>query len=315
MTLPIRKRPELRDSGRSRTLRKVRAAGAALGLRMPHLQDQTRPTRRRGGRHIDRERDSVLIYRFPGKIEAATLRLGRRRITLWENHGSCEGDREPRVILDSTAKMAGRFANEVWNQPTQRGCWAALAPLGRPIGREMPVFRRIRPGRRQCIKISGVAGVQAPAFVERPGLVAESQGRRIVSPEFRLRPSLSAARLGRLGRLAHVSPEFRLRPSLSERHRHGQPVGGGRVAGVQAPAFVERTRTTAAAASRACVAGVQAPAFVERRHERVDCDVERPPIGVLHDAPRFSTLDGSARTATAMRRKEHANIDPSTGRR
>ena len=28
---------------------------------------------------IDRERDSVLIYRFPGRIEDATLRLGRRR--------------------------------------------------------------------------------------------------------------------------------------------------------------------------------------------------------------------------------------------
>ena len=26
---------------------------------------------------IDRERDSVLVYRFPGGIEAATLRLGR----------------------------------------------------------------------------------------------------------------------------------------------------------------------------------------------------------------------------------------------
>lgn len=28
---------------------------------------------------IDRERDSVLIYRLPGRIEDATLRLGRRR--------------------------------------------------------------------------------------------------------------------------------------------------------------------------------------------------------------------------------------------
>ena len=28
---------------------------------------------------IDRDRDSVLIYRFPGGIEAATLRLGRRQ--------------------------------------------------------------------------------------------------------------------------------------------------------------------------------------------------------------------------------------------
>ena len=28
---------------------------------------------------IDRNRDSVLVYRFPGGIEAATIRLGRRR--------------------------------------------------------------------------------------------------------------------------------------------------------------------------------------------------------------------------------------------
>ena len=28
---------------------------------------------------IDRERDSVLVYRFTGGIEAATLRLGRRQ--------------------------------------------------------------------------------------------------------------------------------------------------------------------------------------------------------------------------------------------
>lgn len=28
---------------------------------------------------IDRDRDSVLVYRFPGGIEAATLRLGRRQ--------------------------------------------------------------------------------------------------------------------------------------------------------------------------------------------------------------------------------------------
>ena len=29
---------------------------------------------------IDRDRDSVLVYRFPGRIEAATLRLGRCQI-------------------------------------------------------------------------------------------------------------------------------------------------------------------------------------------------------------------------------------------
>ena len=115
---------------------------------------------------------------------------------------------------------------------------------------------------------SGVAGVYAPAFVERYG-IAFNPGPHCdpVSPEFMLRPSLSAggrargrenrfrgvagvyapafverttSRCASASRLA-VSPEFMLRPSLSGsggartgRHR----VGG--VAGVYAPAFVER---------------------------------------------------------------------------
>ena len=65
---------------------------------------------------------------------------------------------------------------------------------------------------------SGVAGVQTPAFVERP-----ASGDSIVpspdavSPEFRLRPSLSVAQaqVDRARTSMEVSPEFRLRPSLS----------------------------------------------------------------------------------------------------
>ena len=62
-----------------------------------------------------------------------------------------------------------------------------------------------------------------------------------------------------------VSPEFRLRPSLSGVGVVSVLLDGGRVAGVQTPAFVERRpRTTSSVGSTCGVAGVQTPAFVER---------------------------------------------------
>ena len=62
-----------------------------------------------------------------------------------------------------------------------------------------------------------------------------------------------------------VSPEFRLRPSLSDQDPGYRMETRVRVAGVQTPAFVERSCTFARAAlSTVCVAGVQTPAFVER---------------------------------------------------
>ena len=62
-----------------------------------------------------------------------------------------------------------------------------------------------------------------------------------MSPEFRLRPSLSAdLRMRGEADGVGVSPEFRLRPSLS----------------VEIDAYTDR--------QVACVAGVQTPAFVER---------------------------------------------------
>ena len=62
-----------------------------------------------------------------------------------------------------------------------------------------------------------------------------------VSPEFVLRPLLSE-RLGdhRLNRLQRVSPEFVLRPLLSGVRRSWQSRPRSRVAGVCAPAIVER---------------------------------------------------------------------------
>ena len=168
-------------------------------------------------------------------------------------------------------------------------------------------------------RTAGVAGVYAPAFVER---MADrhrgDHGLRRVSPEFMLRPSLSAGGDGRrrhyrggvspefmlrpsLSALAHavirstlvqrvagvyapafverhhragwqldaergkVSPEFMLRPSLSGQGEGVDDRRAGRVAGVYAPAFVERrTRTVHSCTGRSGVAGVYAPAFVER---------------------------------------------------
>ena len=112
---------------------------------------------------------------------------------------------------------------------------------------------------------TGVAGVQTPAFVERRILGSTVTVRIPVSPEFRLRPSLSEATRGRgacdAGRVAGVqTPAFVERmpvPKTIKTEEQG-------VAGVQTPAFVERRPAPRAAGSAACVAGVQTPAFVER---------------------------------------------------
>ena len=95
-------------------------------------------------------------------------------------------------------------------------------------------------------RMAGVAGVQTPAFVERspsrpfrgryPAGVAGVQ-----TPAFVERARAIAFRIAILG----VSPEFRLRPSLSEEceARLWKRIEEG-VAGVQTPAFVERWLTS-----------------------------------------------------------------------
>ena len=96
--------------------------------------------------------------------------------------------------------------------------------------------------------------------------------RSRVSPGWEPRPSLSGG--GRRGRgkpsrpvgadrlRNRVSPGWEPRPSLSANLT--EPEGPVRVAGVGAPAFVERRRIDDAEARIAGVAGVGAPAFVER---------------------------------------------------
>ena len=87
---------------------------------------------------------------------------------------------------------------------------------------------------------------------------------RRVSPGFVPRPSLSAARCRRPdgipSRVAGVcAPAF-----VERRSTPVEPPGCGRVAGVCAPAFVERSGSKRPESRSPGVAGVCAPAFVER---------------------------------------------------
>ena len=83
-----------------------------------------------------------------------------------------------------------------------------------------------------------------------------------------------------------MSPGFRLRPSLSELALGGDRHYETGVAGVQAPAFVERPRSwTFRCMIPSCVAGVQAPAFVERLPPRSSRARFRRVAGV--QAPAF----------------------------
>ena len=64
-----------------------------------------------------------------------------------------------------------------------------------------------------------------------------------VSPGFRPRPSLSVEDVAAHGARDRVSPGFRPRPSLSADGRNDDRGAREGVAGVQAPAFVERGRS------------------------------------------------------------------------
>ena len=145
----------------------------------------------------------------------------------------------------------------------------------RPRGRRPP--RRVSPGFTPRPSLSGpaargrawswrrVAGVHAPAFVERSGRGLHPPPGQ-VSPGFTPRPSLSALRMRtRPCWNPRVSPGFTPRPSLSGGGHPRRPDHHrGRVAGVHAPAFVERTTRVSTPPAPSCVAGVHAPAFVER---------------------------------------------------
>ena len=133
-------------------------------------------------------------------------------------------------------------------------------------GVDAPAFvERGRSGRRPPPCPTGVAGVDAPAFVER---TSRSGGRRPswrVSPGLTLRPSLSVVPDDVDPSAPHVSPGLTLRPSLSAACRRGAEGSRDRVSpGLTPPAFVERGSGSVTATRQTGVAGVDAPAFVER---------------------------------------------------
>ena len=83
-----------------------------------------------------------------------------------------------------------------------------------------------------------------------------------------------------------MSPGFMPRPSLSGEGRGVIFHSGGRVAGVYAPAFVERAVSLRQwTATSASVAGVYAPAFVERGRNMICVRCLRSVAGVY--APAF----------------------------
>ena len=134
-----------------------------------------------------------------------------------------------------------------------------------------PAFVERAPGKRRTQIARRVAGVYAPAFVERDTAAVTPAARRTrVSPEFMLRPSLSAetaaAAVVRHRSVAGVyAPAFVERSTRAETSGYVAPRS---VAGVYAPAFVERWLRSSSGRSSSRVAGVYAPAFVERSRFR-----------------------------------------------
>ena len=149
---------------------------------------------------------------------------------------------------------------------------------------------------------AGVAGVQTPAFVERCSTRPGRSPRSAVSPGFRLRPSLSEEQAARAGPRAVVSPGFRLRPSLSACR-----ATGGSAAVQVSPGFRLRPSLSGAPARRWTsgatrgVAGVQTPAFVERLREgRHGCRPTSSVAGV--QTPAFVERATTGNGATTPRR-------------
>ena len=140
-------------------------------------------------------------------------------------------------------------------------------------GRVLPGFTprpSLSVGRAGCVghQRPGVAGVHAPAFVERASGPSRAN-RRDVLPGFTPRPSLSVEKVEAAISSNDVLPGFTPRPSLSVPTVARRLLQLRGVAGVHAPAFVERPAAGSGISSRPSrVAGVHAPAFVERAQQR-----------------------------------------------
>ena len=141
----------------------------------------------------------------------------------------------------------------------------AQCPARGVAGVRAPAFvERVQRATRPAVTTYGVAGVRAPAFVERTRPSTCVAHLSPVSPGCVPRPSLSVRRRRGGPRRTGVSPGCVPRPSLSGPPRVGLRGTWFRVAGVRAPAFVERGMSPTAPVGYSGVAGVRAPAFVER---------------------------------------------------
>ena len=144
-------------------------------------------------------------------------------------------------------------------------------------------------------EFSRVAGVDAPAFVERLWINGPPASLGRVSPGLTLRPSLSADRHDAQEGRPSVSPGLTLRPSLSACILYVVFLIVPGVAGVDAPAFVERARRGPTVDRlRTCVAGVDAPAFVERARRRLSYPPSCSGVAGV-DAPAFVERSGTRR--------------------
>ena len=145
-------------------------------------------------------------------------------------------------------------------------CGAGRRPWVSPGFTPRPSLSGARVGTDGSDAGGRVAGVHAPAFVERGRSVILLARRRLqVSPGFTPRPSLSGAvRAGR-GAGVRVSPGFTPRPSLSGRERDSAGQGHRVSPGFTPRPSLSEPERCGAHDWRASVAGVHAPAFVERR--------------------------------------------------
>ena len=160
-------------------------------------------------------------------------------------------------IGDSLAGRAGRVKDNGLGFDQTRLC-----SKGRPegvAGVHAPAFvERAWPAPARPGRSGGVAGVHAPAFVERTSRGRRRRFRGGVSPGFTPRPSLSGQdHQGQQVDQIGVSPGFTPRPSLSGAVQAAdRSAVRARVAGVHAPAFVERAVVSKCESpGSCCVAG------------------------------------------------------------
>ena len=207
-----------------------------------------------------------------------------------------------------------------------------------------PSLSEVRVARDQ-LRQATVAGVYAPAFVERTGKDMIWLRDKALSPESMLRPSLSEVPAVALSGVAVLSPESMLRPSLSgvagplkfgffglSPESMLRPSLSVRLFALRYPARIlspeSMLRPSLSGASGwwcrtpcSAVAGVYAPAFVERSTRRWSCrrGWALSPESMLRPSLSAAGPGGAARrmnlSPESMLRPSLSGLGPPRGRR